>query len=707
MSLNSILNTAYTGLATSEAVLRSISNNVANVNTQGYGREQVQLEALAGTNGGNAGVQVAQIRRVADRFLEQAAYTASSAASRDSVLNDYHTRLQSLIGSPDSGTSLPARTDALFAGLSQLTGAATDIARRRQTVNDVQQLLNGVQTIADNIQSLRADASTQIEQTVTSANAALKTIADLNQQILQRQTLGQSPTALYEQRAQALNSLSQLIDINTTQQADGSVQVQTTSGLTLLDRSVRELQYASPGTVQPATTFPAIKVLIVNNATGARTDSGFTLDANAAGGQIKGLLNLRDGDFKQISDELGQFTATLVSNINAIHNQSSAVPPPNQLIGTNTGLLASDVAQFSGKTTIGVVAADGTLANKVTLDFSTFPANATINDVLTVINSTLGASATASFAGGKLSITASDPTQGIAIGDDSTSPSSRFGRGFSDVFGLNNLISTVQTPNRVSGLGPTQAHGFAAGGSFSVLVRDQNNQTISQQNIGITGTTFGDIETQLADPTGLGRYFSFNFNADGRIDVTAKPGYTGAQFIVQSDNTVRGDTGFSFTRLFGLGDGVQATAATGNTVRADIAADPSKLGLAQFSPTTIIGETALGANDDRGAQALRDLGDLQISFDKAGTLAAKTATASRYLGSVLSDAASRASQASTAEQDSAAQKTASAKQLQDFQGVNLDEELANLVVYQNSYTAAARLVTTTRDLYDTLLGLVR
>jgi flagellar hook-associated protein 1 len=47
------------------------------------------------------------------------------------------------------------------------------------------------------------------------------------------------------------------------------------------------------------------------------------------------------------------------------------------------------------------------------------------------------------------------------------------------------------------------------------------------------------------------------------------------------------------------------------------------------------------------------------------------------------------------------------KQRDDYQGVNLDEELGNLVIYQNSYNASARLITTARDMYDTLLSLVR
>ncbi|QCI80114.1 hypothetical protein E6W36_13160 [Hankyongella ginsenosidimutans] len=65
MSINSIINTAYTGLSASQAAIRTISNNVANVNTPGYARQTVDLEGLV-AGGGGFGVRVSNVQRVAD-----------------------------------------------------------------------------------------------------------------------------------------------------------------------------------------------------------------------------------------------------------------------------------------------------------------------------------------------------------------------------------------------------------------------------------------------------------------------------------------------------------------------------------------------------------------------------------------------------------------------------------------------------------------
>ena len=112
MSLNHILSTATSGLGASQAALRPISNNIANVNTPGYARERVELEALVAGGAGN-GVRVSGVERIVNRFLEAAAYAAHGDVGRYRVQQSYLDRLISEFGAPGSETGLAGRIEAL------------------------------------------------------------------------------------------------------------------------------------------------------------------------------------------------------------------------------------------------------------------------------------------------------------------------------------------------------------------------------------------------------------------------------------------------------------------------------------------------------------------------------------------------------------------------------------------------------------------
>ncbi|WP_222872973.1 flagellar basal body rod C-terminal domain-containing protein [Hankyongella ginsenosidimutans] len=104
--------------------------------------------------------------------------------------------------------------------------------------------------------------------------------------------------------------------------------------------------------------------------------------------------------------------------------------------------------------------------------------------------------------------------------------------------------------------------------------------------------------------------------------------------------------------------------------------------------------------------ALRGLQDQVIAFKAAGPVTAANATLSQYLGSFLGETAISAQAAEAGRIDAEALRNDVIKRRDDFAGVNLDEELANLVVFQNSYSAAARVLTAARDIYDTLLNAI-
>src|SRR5690606_35537714 len=124
-----------------------------------------------------------------------------------------HDRVQSLLGRPDSKTSLSGRLDTLFEKLSATTQDPSKQVLRQDAVAGVEDFANEVARVANEIQNLRADASQKIAENVNSINALLKQIDALNPMIVKEQVLGNPTGGLEQQRATALASLSKLIDV--------------------------------------------------------------------------------------------------------------------------------------------------------------------------------------------------------------------------------------------------------------------------------------------------------------------------------------------------------------------------------------------------------------------------------------------------------------------------------------------------------------
>jgi flagellar hook-associated protein 1 FlgK len=202
----------------------------------------------------------------------------------------------------------------------------------------------------------------------------------------------------------------------------------------------------------------------------------------------------------------------------------------------------------------------------------------------------------------------------------------------------------------------------------------------------------------------LGSYGSLSLNADGSISTNISNTYAsgGYQLQVGSDSTQRGTTGVSFTELFGIGANTIGQQGVSFSVKDAVLADPSRVALGKASTT---GTQVISAGNTQGLLALQALATSKQTFAKAGTLAAQTASLTEYAGSVYQDVASKSAETASNKTTQADRLTEAQNRMTSESGVNLDEELSNMIVYQRSYAASARLMNTVSDLYDTLLSI--
>lgn len=696
MSLSDILGSALSGLNAAQAGLRSASNNIANVNTPGYARERVPLETGV-TAGQVSGVRTLEAVRVADRFLEATVYRRASDWGQAEAVASSLDRLQALLGAPGDSSGLPARLDAIGAAAVAMTGAAGSEATVRGFVGSVQQALGALQTLNSDVGALREDAEREFSYTVDTINTLLRRIDSLNDSVARQSAGGKAANGATDQRMSAVEELAGLIKIEVREGADGRLTIDTASGVTLLDRRLRLLDYPpSEGAAQPI--YPAVKLRFAEADGSLGAETGERLDTPAVGGRLGGLMDLRDRRLPGFQEEIGSLFGGLAEALNAVSNAGTMVPAPARLDGAETGFAASDRLGFTGKAVVAAVGADGTLAAKVTLDFDALGPGATIQDAVTAINAGLGGLATASFSGGKLSIVGSG-SLGVAVTQDPATPSSRAGLGFAQAFGLNDLISGPRTYGP-AGFTAADPHGFSAGQGAEFVLRGPDGRALAQASVTpVPGGTFGDLVASLnAGP--LAAYGSVALDGRGRLAFTPIAALPTATLNLVTDTTDRWGTGRSLSSLL-LPSGAE-TGLLNAQVRPDIAASARRLPLARLDPGAAVGSKAVGAGDSRGANAFVDQLSAAVDLGR-GRVSGMESYASFVLGQAGLDAAG----ANDRLDDMGARRADAINRRDSYSGVNIDEEMASLVTLQNSYSAAARVMTSATEMYDTLLAMVR
>ena len=435
MSLTAMLKTASSGLNAAQVNLRSTSDNIANVNTPGYVRKHVIQSPLV-VGGQGMGVSIEGVERVTDQYLQLASLTASSDASRWSAVSQYLDNAQSLFGNPSSDGFYFSRLDDIFTAFSAAADDPSSSLLRSQAMGNVENFLSESARINAQFSELGGTVDARIAADVERANDLLRQINQLNSDISRAKLTSGDASGSENIQSQLVDELATLMNVQVALKSSGGVTVRSAEGLLLAgDGKAATLSY---NRTDPTKGYIAVEPDGL---------SGFAQPIQITGGEIRGLMDLRDTTLPGMADQLGEFVSRAAEQINAAHSKTTSSPAPNALNGRNTGLdLPTAVSGFTGKTTIAVVGGagpnDGVVQHKVEIDFDTMTMTPggtfTSGSFLADLNTALGGNATATFVNGALSIQGAAGT-GVAI-DEGTSM--KAGRAFSHFFGMNDLIKS-------------------------------------------------------------------------------------------------------------------------------------------------------------------------------------------------------------------------------------------------------------------------
>lgn len=719
------LRTAQSGLLANQMALGAVANNVANVNTNGYSRQVVNLEQrVLGGNG--AGVQLAALTRRIDEGLIKSFRSEAGALNAITVQGTFFQRTQQLFGAPGDNASLSHTLGRFMQALESLAVTPHNALEQRELVRAADEVASQFRHMSATIQDLRLEADQRIGQAVSEVNGLLDQIAGLNEKIVRNGATGHSVTDLEDQRDRALDRLSQLVDTQVFKRGDGNVVVFTGGGRVLVDSVARPLTHHAAAAISATVT----------HASGEFSGiySGGKLPANditteIRSGELKGLIEMRDAILPDLQSTLNVLAGQLRDTVNEVHNRGMAFPGLREMTGarifTDPGnqrlSLAGDVAivLFDGN---GVAVAETHLSDLLPeigapLDNLDAPPGSPLPPTIAAVEAALdgwlkangGAGSSVSIgADGRFRISVADPARHLAFRDevggaagdvaiaysaDGDGKADATARGFSSFFGLNDFFVDARNDSVFeSGIlaktfkaSQDATLSFAQAGGVAVTAAIEAGMSLEQiaDRINATGAA-----TAALIPEGAGVRLRLTAS-DGR-SMTVTDGVTGG-----IADTFLGDV--KMRPADNLAAGTLA-------VRGDIKAQPSLVarGAVQAKSLGAGAQYFASIGDDTTIHQMAAAFSASRTFDAGGGLGALSATFAQYAAEIISDNSSRAD----ANESAGAFQTTlvdSLKAKSDaVRGVNLDEEMSDLILYEQAYAAAARLIGVIQNMFEAL-----
>ena len=671
-----ILNIGTSALNANLVALQTIGNNIANVNTAGYSRQSAIQTTVQGqfTGAGyiGKGVSVETIARNYNDFLTRQSTLAAANQFADQTRSDQLAQLSTIFQGGTNG--IGASVNDMLNAFSDVASAPTDLTARTVALTRIDETARRMRAASQSLDDLQTGVSQSISEKVKAVNTLAQNIADVNAQIARVQGNGQTPNDLLDKRDQLILNINQYVQTSSMAAPDGTVGVFIGGSQALVlgtkasTLSVDKNDFGDPNQSK----------LYITQAS-ASSSTKVAMDENQlGGGQISGLLRFQNNDLVEGRNLLGRLTTTVTTSMNEQHALGldlSGQPggPLFASINVSANILAPvpPATPNTGSVTLGSnPATDLTLSISQITATSKGSSDFVASDYqVNVIDAQ--------------HITVTRLSDGAVVPVDPANPT------VPQVFDPTNLA----TPITFDGLTLTNLSGAKAGDRFYLkpFAGAANNiqrefstpasLAVASPIVGSMGTTNqGSLQlaslaattrptvtppATVAPPVKIAFTSSTSYTLNG---VAAATPYVSGQPILSTDPA----NGWSLT--------LQGSPQAGDSFTVLDIKDPSA-GVAQ----------SLNGGNAIALMGLRD----KASFDGAPM--------SDGYASLIAQIGVRTQSANYTATVSTNIATNAQKELTGVTGVNLDEEAAKLLQYQQAYQASAKMIQIAQSIFDTMI----
>ncbi|NUT75374.1 flagellar hook-associated protein FlgK [Pseudomonas sp. C1C7] len=667
----SLLNIGMSGLSASHASLVTTGNNISNVDTVGYSRQQTVQNSKNSIQYGNVfigtGTTLADVRRVYNSYLDSQLQTTTSLNSDAQAYLGQATQVDKLLS--DSGTGVTKSLQAFFSSLQTLAGNSNDNAARQALLTNAQGLSSRFNAISKQLTQQNTYINDQLGSMAEQVNKLASTVAAYNKKIAEVSGSGGTPNELLDQRNETVRQLSELVGTQVTE-TEGRLDIYLGSGQPLVvGDTVNKLRVA------PDPADPTRSAIIMD-----RNGSSIDITNVMSGGEMGGLVRYRnevltpavnglgriamvvaDQVNKQLGqglDQNGNFGAALFNNINsaAAISQRSIANGNNNPASGNLNVTIQDTSKVQASDYQVTITATGYNVRRLSdntdmgnFAFATPPAADPVID------------------GFSLSINSGT----VAAGDSFKITPTR-----SSAADMTTVMTDTKTLATSAPLTSTKASGNdgtgAVGQPTLKTVLDIYNPA---QRLEVQNAVKASMPVRLV-MTSANAYEVFDSKGTSIGTGSIVPGQDNDLNI----NVPYTDAGGN-AKTFSVGMTISGSPASGDSFN--------------------INMTAADSTDNRNAQAL--LG-LQSKATVGATATSPGVSFTEAYGGLVTTVGSLTRQGQL---DATATDTimTGARDARDsLSGVDLDEEAGNLTKYQQYYTASSQIIKTAQEIFSTLIN---
>lgn len=304
------LNAGRTSLSTNQKAIEIAGNNIANVNTPGYSRQNAVLTPYPALNFGDffigQGVKISNVQREHDVFITAQILDKNRTLGEESARSTPLNELERVFSVGEN--SLATEIDRFFDAWQELTTNPSGQVERDIVLQRGDLLARAFQSAVGQLDSVQKNINSTLASKIDAVNFKLQEVADLNERIAAVETTGQSANTFRDRRDLLLQELSFSLGIQSFEEETGMVSVQLPGGLPLVQGNA-------------ALRFEGVQVgddLQLTLKQGATT---LDVNLNNLSGEFKGLLDVRDRFVPALQDDLRNMATTLAMTVNDAHKQ--------------------------------------------------------------------------------------------------------------------------------------------------------------------------------------------------------------------------------------------------------------------------------------------------------------------------------------------------------------------------------------------------
>lgn len=649
----SLMNIGMRALFANNAQMSTTAHNIANAAVDGYSRQEVQLETNKGqfTGAGffGRGVNVANVTRVHNEFLTRQAAESRAQASMDKARHTQLSQLEDVFPPGEEGVGY-AMGDFL-ASMTDLANTPADASARQVVLARAADAADRFASSAARLDVLQAGVTADLKTSAETLNGLIQQVATLNQQIASAKGLNGQPNDLMDQRDETIAKLGEIIQVSTLPADDGTVGVFIGGG----QRLVLGNEASKVQVVADADDASRSALSLVAGGSSLRLT-----DDMLVGGSMAGLIHFQNDDLVDARNQLGQMATAFAMTVNQQQALGLDLRDPPQ----SGDRLFSEPTPLALANAFNAKDASGNYLAKVTL---------TLSDPSQLQASDYSLEPDGSGVAGQYTLTRLSDGYAQTVNDGDTV----------DGFTLNVGSPDLQVGDRFL----LQPVGRGASGMQRVLddtdgiaAASPQTATLSSQNTGTASVSLLKMVGGLDDSLST----TITFGDDGSYTYTLNDRDTQA---VISNGSGTWTPGQPMGPINGFTLSLNGVPANGDVIT--------------------VSHTTHAASNNGNALALSALATepfVGASVDSQGKAVAGATVTDAY-AAAMADVGVRVQSANATANVSETARKQAVGTLGSETGVNLDEEAAKLIQFQQAYQAAAKVLQVAQSVFDTMLQL--